>query len=352
MKKQSKYKDYFSDKTTILTIVALTLALILTILLSFGTNFYFKQADKNFWTDNAISFALCIYCLYFGIPEAKALYMKKDGGRYKVSMTNFEDIRRETSKRDNEFNQWLKKYYKTEKRQYLNQILSLYGIANEQVLDLDINEVDNLLKPYKKCWKDTEFKNRPDTYFKTLSKKQVSIIKDILKGKITVEQFPNDYFKTYKNRAISSAYIEQSKAHKRNNLTYAMLIAFRLSLALIISFIFTSIGFEIVDGGSAEVIMSRVIITLSRLWTMISSFTYGFGLGKIMVMNDASAIEYKTNINKLFVDDKDFVALSEEDLAKQEYEEYQKTINVAEVIPLKKSNFVLLENKGEQNDGK
>ena len=77
-KKNFKIKD----KNTIFTGFCLTIAFILTIVLSFGVSFYFRPInDSTFWGNLLVALALCIYTLYFGISESLNYYRKKDGGR-------------------------------------------------------------------------------------------------------------------------------------------------------------------------------------------------------------------------------------------------------------------------------
>ena len=95
MKKDSIYKEYLSDKKTIFTIFCLSIAFVLVILISFGVNLFFQPLNSSeFLTNLAISFALCVYCLYFGLPEGKNLYQKKQNGRYKIALINFQEIRK------------------------------------------------------------------------------------------------------------------------------------------------------------------------------------------------------------------------------------------------------------------
>lgn len=333
---KSFYKEYLSDKKTIFTIFCLTIAFVIVILISFGVNLVLRPLNsKEFLSDLAISFALCIYCLYFGIPEGKNLYQKKENGRYKNALLKFERVRELVGKKDNEFNQWLSKYYEENKKDYLLSILTLHGNINPQVLDLDFYELEKLEHPYKKSWENTEFKGRKDTYFRSLSKEQIDLIKDIFKGKIKVEKIPNDFFKTINGKIILSEYLEQSRATKKNTLSYALLIFYRIIMVFAFAFLISIFGFQIANYSGdnlTQEVVSRTIQMLSRVWTMLSSFVYGFAVGKIMVMRESKLLEYKSRVNELFLNDNDFKALNEEELAKKEYEDYEKNKVKVEVI--------------------
>ena len=55
---------------------------------------------------------------------------------------------------------------------------------------------------------------------------------------------------------------------------------------------------------------------------MLSSFVYGFSVGKIIVMRESKILEYKTRVNELFLNDKNFVAVNENIIAKKEFDKY------------------------------
>lgn len=316
-KKNFKIKD----KNTIFTGFCLTIAFILTIVLSFGVSFYFRPInDSTFWGNLLVALALCIYTLYFGISESLNYYRKKDGGRYQNAINNFKNIREIVAKKDNEFSQWLEKYYQKNKRDYFNAILSIHGNINPCVLDLDIHELDNLSKPFKKNWDNTEFEGRPDTYFRSLTEEQIEAIRDIMKGKIRVERIPDDFFKTFNGKILVSEYLEQSSQSKSNTRRYILLILFRVILLIMVSFIFAICGVKISEATSTEEVVNRIVNTLSRILNMFSGFTYGFSLGRLMVVNSCIQIEYKSRVNNEFNNDKTFIPLSEEEVAKQEYE--------------------------------
>lgn len=326
MKKDSIYKEYLSDKKTIFTIFCLSIAFVLVILISFGVNLFFQPLNSSeFLTNLAISFALCVYCLYFGLPEGKNLYQKKQNGRYKIALINFQEIRGKVKIRDNEFNQWLEKYYQENKRDYLVAILTLHGNINPYVLDLDYSELDNLNKPFKKSREGTEFEGREDTYFRSLNDDQIKIIKEIFEGKIKVEKIPNEFFKTINGKIILSEYVEQARINRKNTLTYAFLIFYRILMVFVFAFLFSVLGYNIATYSGdnlAQEVVGRVIQTVSRIWTMLSSFVYGFSVGKIIVMRESKILEYKTRVNELFLNDKNFVAVNENIIAKKEFDKY------------------------------
>ena len=316
-----KKKGFMKDKSSIMTIIGMTLALALIVALSFGTRFFFRPGiDDSFWGDLFISFAICVYSLYFGIIESRNHHMKKYDGRYQRAYTNFKKTRELVIPRDNEFNQWLVHYYEKQKQDYFKAILSLHGNINPLVLDLDKSELPKLLKPYKKSWDDTEFEGREDTYFRSLNEEQVKIIEDIFDGKIQVERIPDDYFKTINGQIVLNEYVEQARKHKRDRINYVVMIFSRLFMVFAFAFVFASFGVRIDEATGKEEILNSIIQTISRIWTMFTSFTYGFLVGKQMIINYCEILEYKIRVNNEFLYDNNFVALSDNELAKREYE--------------------------------
>lgn len=344
--KDKKYSQYLKDRKTILTIVSLSFVFILTILMSFGVNLFFRSIqDKDFWSNLAISFVLCVYCLYAGVPEAMNFYKKKIDGRYQKTLNDFLAVREKNSPRDSEFNQWLDEYYKKSKQDYYKSILTLHGNINAYVLDLDYYELDKLNKPFKKEWDDTEFKGRKPTYFRSMSKEQIELVKEIYEGKINVSQIPSDYFKTYNGSVINSEYVFQSKVKKKNTMQFMLLIFYRILFVFAFAFVFAIIGFDIADytGNVGAEIFKRVVLAISRVWTMLTSFVYGYSLGKLMVEKDCDILVFKTKINTLFDNDKDFKAMNEEELAEKEYKEYEKKQVKCDIIENNNNNNKVME---------
>lgn len=346
------YKNKKSaDMNSILTAFCLTIAFALTILLSFGARFLFRpQMDGTFWGDFAVSSALCIYCVYFGVPEGKSFYQRKECGRYQKAINLFKEAREKVLGNDFAFTQWLQKYYLKNKSDFYKAILSSHGNINEKVLDLDYHELTRLKNPYKKVWDDTEFSGRKPTYFRSLDDKQIELVRSIFQGKVKFERIPDDFFKTMNGKVMTSEYARQAEINRKNTLSYVFMIVGRLILVFAFAFVFNAFGIQIAQAGSGEEVMQRTVSTISRLWTMASSFTYGFSMGRIMVMDTSSTIEYKTRVNNEFINDKTFKPLSEEDEAKKEYDEWERKQeeakrNVVQAVPVLSYN----DEKGEQN---
>lgn len=319
-----------ADLNTVITIMCLTLAFVLTILLSFGARFVFRpQLDDSFWGDLAVSASLCVYCLYFGVPEGKNFYQKKENGRYQNALNSFKDMRVQVSGKDFAFTQWLERYYQKNKTDFFRSILSSHGNINTQVLDLDYHEIEMLKNPYKKNWDETEFKGRKETYFRSLDDNQIVLVKRIFEGKVNFSRIPDDFFKTMNGKVVTSEYARQAEANKKHTMGYVLMIMGRIFLIFAIAFVFNAFAIQVSKAESGSEVVERTIQTISRVWTMASSFAYGFSLGRVMVMNDSATIEYKARVNKEFLDDKAFMPLNEEEEAKKEYEAYQKKVEEA-----------------------
>ena len=95
------------------------------------------------------------------------------------------------------------------------------------------------------------------------------------------------------------------------------------------SFVFALFGVALTDGAK---VMESLLSLVFRLWTMISSFTYGFAVGRIITTDKCNIIEYKIRVNELFANDKDFKGFSAEELARKEYEDYESKKVVVDLL--------------------
>lgn len=329
----AKYIDYYNDKTTILRFTSLSLAFVLVIILGFGARF-FIESDWNttdFWGNFGLSASLCVYCIFLSIPEARDNYRKKVDGRYQECRNEFKAIRDKVKDRDSDFDQWLELYYQEQKRDHFRQLLSIKGIRNERVLDLDITELDELRKPHKKVWEDGT-----ETAFPSMTDDQIALVKAILKGRISVRKIPNAAFKTMGGKMISNEYVSQGKRDALEYLEYGVLIAGRLGLMCIITFMTALFGIKLAQSQSAEQAINQIVDTISRLWTMVSSYVYGFSIGRTMISNECDRIEFKTRVNSQFLSDKDFKPINEDELIRRQIEEEEaKEIHPEVVDPTK-----------------
>ena len=141
-KKNFKIKD----KNTIFTGFCLTIAFILTIVLSFGVSFYFRPInDSTFWGNLLVALALCIYTLYFGISESLNYYRKKDGGRYQNAINNFKNIREIVSKKDNELPKQLYSWqvFLTKKDALRWLMLYNYNLEDYNIVEYNKDDIED-----------------------------------------------------------------------------------------------------------------------------------------------------------------------------------------------------------------
>lgn len=322
------------DTASIFTVFALTAVFVLVIILSFGTRFYFKPGvDESFWGDLAFAFALLIYCMYFGISESTRHYEKREGGEYQTAIADFKAIREKTKVKDFKFDQWLNEYYKKELKDYHIALITSKGSSiNPYVLDLDYHEIDKLNRPFLKHWENTEFEGRKPTYFRTMTDKQLIVVQDIMRGKYSFPKLPDSYFKTYDTKASMSDYLEETKASKKDSLQTVMLVAYRIVLLFITNLVFAIFGIKMAQSSGAEQTLQNLYDMFSRIINMCSAFSWGFMVGRTIVKRKSARIRYKTLVNDKFESDKKFVAKTEEEVAKEEYDEYHKNVVDAEIV--------------------
>lgn len=316
--------NFLKDKASVFSIIGASLGLVIVIFLTFGVSVKFENLDSPaFWAKVLISSVLTLYSLFIAVPAGLSYYKTKENGRYDIAFGDFCTVRKEVIKRDSEFDQWLYSYYEKNRMDYLKQVLSLNGNIDIRVLDLDISEIDKLSHPFKKNWENTEFEGRPDTYFRSLTPDQIKVVKDIFAGKYAVERLPNDFFKAFNGKVVSSEYIEQARQNKKNKLYLFKKVGSKVISLLAFAFVFSSLIIEVGQASTISEIIERIITFLTRLFTMCSGYYYGFDTGKHMAMNEATSLEYKVRVNNLFLNDKDFKPLTNDELGKQELEREQ-----------------------------
>lgn len=337
---KARYIDYYSDKTTLLRMFSLSLAFALVVLLSFGARFFINKEwnTPSFWGDFGFSASLAVYCIFLSIPEAKDNYKKKAGGRYQSSVLAFRQARERAKEREAAFDQWLDRYYAQQRDDYFRQLLSAAGIRKEEALRLDLSEIGLLDKPYKKEWREGG-----ETYFPTMTKEQRKLLRDILSGKVSVRKIPNDAFRTMGGKIAANEYVEQSRKEGRQAASYAALIAGRLLLMFIVSFLLAIFGIRLAESSSAEQAINQTIQTIGRIWTMATSYVYGFSIGRTMVADEADRIDFKTRVNEAFASDGGFEPADEEEELRRAFEEQEaKSITPEVVEETPSSNAVAL----------
>lgn len=332
------------DISSVFTIFCLSIALVLIVIMSFGARFFYRPGvDDSFWGDLAFLCAITIYSLYFGISEGKKYFEKKEGGRYQVSIADFKAARKQVKEKDFTFEQWLDVYYQREKKDYfISLVTEKSSHINAMVFDLDYNELDKLENPYLKNWDDTDFKGRAPTVFRSLTKEQIRYIKRIFEGKVKFAKIPASYFKTYDTKVARSEYKQHAEESKRESLQTVGLIGYRLVMLFLTQLIFAIFGIKIMMSESTEEVLENIYNTFSRVMNLATGFSWGWMIGRLLIIRNAQKIEYKTRINEQFLSDKTFEGISEEELAQKEYADYLRQLENEKItkLPFKEGGVV------------
>lgn len=201
----------------------------------------------------------------------------------------------------------------------IERVLNGVGIVNKGYLNLSLNDLKGLLQAPQKI---------ENVYYKQLTKKQYMVIKDIIKGKERIAFVaPESYLKVQgidEKKTISEK--QANKEHKKTAYL-AWSVFFKLTMALIVGFIFTSLVYDSSQGkAQAEVLMNLA----SRLSAMTTSSFFGYLVGQQINDIDADYTNDKTLVMEMFLSDKDFKAKTEQEIAREEWLKKEKEERIKE----------------------
>lgn len=233
----------------------------------------------------------------------------------------------------NAFNQWVKKILqpqdiKSVKERHLRSV----GVEDITVLELEYSEIDSLLETPQKI---------NDRYYKGLSKEQIKEIKDIKNGKIKIDLVEPSYYtsvsKLIDKRTISE---RSSKEGLKKGLYLTRSIVSKLLLTVITGMILASLMRDISREPDVAESIQKFI---SRLWALCSSCFMGFLVGTQINDIDAEYLEMRISVQNMYLQDKTFVPLDQQEEAKHDYiekvkkdnEEYAKSLQLKDREELK-----------------
>jgi hypothetical protein len=195
----------------------------------------------------------------------------------------------------------------------IERVLQEVGIVNRGYLNLSLNDLKSLLLAPQKI---------ENVYFKQLTKKQYKAIKNIIAGKEKISFVaPESYLKAQGMEEKKTISEKQASKENKKIAYLAWSIFYKLTMALIIGFIFTSLVYDSSHGkAQAEIWMNLA----SRLSAMTTSSFFGFVVGQQINDIDADYTSDKTLVIEMFLSDKEFKAKTEQELAREERIEKEK----------------------------
>lgn len=225
------------------------------------------------------------------------------------------------------FSQWIKKVLQPKDIENMHQrIMRQVGIEDFSVLKLEYAEINALLETPQKYG---------DRYYKGLSKEQIKTVIDIKNGKYKVVLVEPEYYLSVKNLIDPRTITERSsKEGLKKGLYLTRSVVSRVVLTVITAMIFASLMRDLgAEGDAAEATMKFI----SRLWAMISSAFMGYIVGCQINDIDAEYINMRVTVHNMYLQDKDFKPMDEQEEAKQQF-----------IERVKKENVLQLTHKGEE----
>lgn len=262
---------------------------------------------ERFITDQLISIAIILSSMVSALFIAQASNANNPDSLLAKARVKFMELIGDVKKDINRFNQWVKKVLQpNDIKEIRERQLRSHGIEDVTILSLDESQIRALTKPQK----------YGDRFYKSLSDEQIKVILKIKASKNPTFVAPGYYLTC--NKIIDSRTISERSASESAKKGAYMIrsILGKVIVALITSFIFASLARDLAESGNE---VNTWVTFLSRIFNMCSSLFMGYILGVQLNNIDATYIEMKTDVHLLYLQDKDFVCLSEQEEAKQEF---------------------------------
>lgn len=290
-----------------------------------------RWQTTEFLTDELIIVAIVIFAMVATIFIGQASNAQNENSNLAKSRVSFfTSVAKVVNV--NAFNQWIRKVMQPDDIQNIQQrIMRQVGIEDFSVLKLEFAEIKALLETPQKYG---------DRYYKGLSQRQIDTVIDIKNGKHKVVLVEPEYYLSAKNLIDPRTITERSsKEGLKKGLYLTKSIVARVVITVITAMIFASLMRDLgTEGDAAEATLKFI----SRLWAMISSAFMGYIVGCQINDIDAEYINMRVTVHNMFLQDKDFKPIDEQEEAKQEFIERVKKENVLQLTNTKE------EVKGEE----
>lgn len=317
----SNFKKY-KDKKIILAILSILIVIVIICISSFlpllldPTQFL----TLKFLTNTMITIAICIFGTISCVIIGQSSNELKDTSKIVLSKREFE-LTKENIKNYNYFSQWVRKVLqKNDLNDIKNNLLKSHGITiyeNYSYLDLEISQIKALLDKSQKF---------NDHFYMALTKEQIEVLVKIKSGKIKVHFVEPIYYLVSKNNDNTKTISERSggEGNKKTSLL-VLSLGSKIIMTILVAMVFSSLVPNEAQGDTN--VANQFYTLFSRLFTLLSSAFMGYSVGCQMNDIDASFLELKTIVLKMYLADKTFIPLNEEELAKADFIERVKKEN-------------------------
>lgn len=339
MDRQVKLKKLFNRKI-ILGVASLLIAVILIAVCSFVPFIIdpTRWQTTEFLTDELIVCAIVIFSMVSAVFIGQASNgQNEESNLAKARVNFFASVKRITDR--NAFAQWVKKVLQpSDVRSIKERRLRENGIEDFRVLDLEFNEIKSL-EESPQCFNNSKGEK---IFYKGLSKEQVQAVLKIKGGKLKVNFVPPEYYLTAKNLIDTRTISERSSKEGTKKAAFlSKNIISRLLLTITTAMIFASLMRDLTASTDLAESTQKFV---SRLWAMISSTFMGYITGCQINDIDAEYIEMRVAVQDMYLADKNFKPLTQQEEAKEEF-----------INKVKKENEMTLENNSrfiEYKEGK
>lgn len=318
---------YGVTRKTLYSIVSIFITIILLFAMAFTQAGFdtTKLEQVSYWVRFAILCGLSIWGMINGQQIGEDTARNKPTGAFRMTLVRYGNICLDLDKAKMTafFEDWLYVYRVRKLKKKIESILTDHNINQFAVLDLDITEIENLKKSYKKEWKGTEFegKYKDDvTYFKAYTDEQIEIIKYCLEGKVKVAELPTSFFLSVYQQSSKDMWESAANANKKKVLFVSSNYTFKSMLMLTSSVLLNGL---VTGWASGFDIKTALLDFASEVAQVFMGVVLGLFLGYNIVKIDLTYLDFKVTILKQYKDDLDakiFVPKSIEEQAQEAYE--------------------------------
>lgn len=267
-----------------------------------------RWQTSEFLTDELIIVAITIISMVSALFIGQSMNAAQDQSNLAKARSKFFDLVKKITN-FNGFNQWVKKVLQPNdiKEMKIRELRSI-GVEDLTVINLEYGEIRSLLETPQRI------NNR---YYKGLSKKQINKILEIKNGKFKVTLVEPQYYLSVNKLIDSKTITERSSAEgAKKSLYLARSIIGKVLLTVITAMIFASL---MKDLNASQDIGQSLQKFATRVWAMVSSVFMGYIVGVQINDIDAEYIEMRTHVINLYLQDKEFKPLDQQEEARAEF---------------------------------
>lgn len=218
------------------------------------------------------------------------------------------------------FRQWVKKVLQpSDVLEIKTRELSKIGISDITILDLDDAQLKSLIgNPGKFNLLDAKGNQTNESrYYKSITKEQFRAILRIKVGKYSKGFVSPEYYLYESNLRDSRTVSERSRSESKKKGSFLTMRVFgRISVSVITGIIFAALVRDLTKDANAAEAWGKFI---TRLWSMVSSSFMGYISGAQMNDIDAEYVTMRVQVHTRFIQDNGFVAMDEQEEAKEEF---------------------------------